>query len=77
MKINKRQKNYQNLINQISKTYLQGQYKAFQAVNSYLVITYWQIGKYIVEFEQDGQKRAVYGKSLIDDLAKDLSSLDL
>lgn len=32
--------------------------------------TYWKIGRYIVEFEQDGNKRAKYGTSLLSNLAK-------
>ena len=42
-------------------------------VNSILVQTYWKIGKYIVEFEQDGTQRAEYGSKLLNRLAKDLT----
>jgi predicted nuclease of restriction endonuclease-like (RecB) superfamily len=66
-------KDYSNLINQIAEIYKQGQYNASVAVNTALVETYWQIGKYIVEFEQKGQQKAEYGKALIDNLSKDLS----
>ncbi len=66
-------KDYDQLIHQISETYLQGQKNAVMAVNSNLVETYWQIGQYIVEFEQEGKQRAEYGKSLIDKLSSDLS----
>jgi predicted nuclease of restriction endonuclease-like (RecB) superfamily len=65
---------YQNLISQISETYLDGQKKAVLAVNSFLVETYWQIGRYIIEFEQDGEIKAKYGKYLIDNLTKDLTT---
>jgi predicted nuclease of restriction endonuclease-like (RecB) superfamily len=64
---------YQNLISQISETYLGGQKKAVLAVNSFLVETYWQIGQYIVEFEQDGKAKAQYGKGLLPKLSKDLA----
>lgn len=40
-----------------------------------MVTTYLEIGRYIVEFEQGGLERAVYGKSLINNLATDLSRL--
>jgi predicted nuclease of restriction endonuclease-like (RecB) superfamily len=66
-------KNYDHLIHQISETYIQGQRNAVAAVNAHLVQTYWQIGQYIVEFEQSGKQRAEYGKSLIDNLSGDLS----
>ena len=65
--------NYDQLIHQISETYIQGQKNAVVAVNAHLVQTYWQIGQYIVEFEQVGKQRAEYGKSLIDRLSRDLS----
>ena len=34
---------------------------------------YWQIGKDIIEFEQDGKLKAEYGKELLVNLAKDLT----
>jgi predicted nuclease of restriction endonuclease-like (RecB) superfamily len=37
------------------------------------VQTYWHVGKHIVEFEQDGQSRAAYGKQLLPQLAQALS----
>jgi len=41
-----------------------------QTVNVTLVATYWNIGKYIVEFEQQGNAKAKYGISLLSSLAK-------
>ena len=41
-----------------------------QTVNVTLVATYWNIGKYIVEFEQEGNAKAKYGTSLLTTLAK-------
>jgi predicted nuclease of restriction endonuclease-like (RecB) superfamily len=40
-----------------------------------LVVTYWKVGQYIVEYEQKGKERAVYGKGLLENLSKDLSLL--
>ena len=65
--------NYQSLIRQISDTYKSGQKNATISVNSHLVQTYWEIGQYIVEFEQKGKLRAGYGKTLLKRLSKDLS----
>lgn len=42
-------------------------------VNTILVQTYWEIGKYIVEFEQKGNEKAEYGSQLFDRLSKDLT----
>lgn len=64
---------YENLLGTISQAYENGRIKAFQAVNSELVKTYWEIGKYIVEFEQDGAKKATYGKNLLEQLSNDLT----
>lgn len=73
--INNLQPEYRHLLVKISDTYVSGQLKATQAVNTQLLETYWQIGQHIVEFEQGGNARAEYGKALISTLAKDLSLL--
>ncbi|MCD8235480.1 MAG: DUF1016 N-terminal domain-containing protein [Prevotellaceae bacterium] len=41
-----------------------------QSINTTLVLTYWNIGKYIVEFEQEGNAKARYGTALLSSLAK-------
>ena len=64
---------YRDLLERISQTYTQGRIGAMQAVNAHLLETYWQVGRYIVEFEQEGKARADYGKTLIVNLARDLS----
>jgi predicted nuclease of restriction endonuclease-like (RecB) superfamily len=65
--------NYSDLVSKISTLYSTGCAAAYRAVNQQLVNTYWKIGKHIVEFEQEGEERAKYGKALIENLAKDLS----
>lgn len=65
---------YGDLLSQIAATYKQGQDNAAIAVNTTLVETYWQIGRYIVAFEQKGNVKAEYGKALINNLSKDLSA---
>ena len=64
---------YQRLLEEISKTYDRGRIRATQAVNLQLIETYWEIGRYIVEFEQGGEVKAAYGRGLITNLAKDLT----
>ena len=71
--LKKTDKNYQELVAQISEIYQQGQQSAILAVNAHLVNTYWRIGEYIVQFEQKGKLKATYGKALLSTLAKDLS----
>jgi predicted nuclease of restriction endonuclease-like (RecB) superfamily len=65
---------YQQLLGQISEAYTQGRIQATQAVNVQLIQTYWEIGRYIVEFEQGGNIKAEYGRGLITNLAKDLTT---
>ena len=46
--------------------------KISSSINSTIVRAYWQVGKYIVEYEQQGEQRAKYGKAVITDLSKRL-----
>lgn len=39
-----------------------------------MLLTYWVIGQNIVEFEQKGQEKSVYGSKLLNRLSKDLSN---
>ena len=43
-------------------------------VDHEMVRAYWEIGREIVEDEQKGEKRAEYGKAVIEGLANELSS---
>ena len=43
-----------------------------RTVNSAMVVAYWLIGREIVEEEQKGQKRADYGKALLQELSRRL-----
>jgi hypothetical protein len=63
---------YIYLLNRIAQWYIKRKPIAFQAVNKSLVDTNWDIGKYIVEFEQEGNSRTKYGINLLDNLSKDL-----
>lgn len=65
---------YQSLLGKISDIYTTGKARATQAVNVHITETYWQIGRDIVEFEQDGNVKADYGKGLLDRLSRDLSA---
>ncbi len=63
---------YTHLITSIGDILALGQQKAFQKVNTILVETYWNIGRQIVEYEQQGNEKAEYGSQLLKKLAKDL-----
>lgn len=47
--------------------------KVMRAVNQTMVMTYFEIGKMIVEEEQNGKKRAEYGKQIIKQLSNVLT----
>jgi predicted nuclease of restriction endonuclease-like (RecB) superfamily len=51
----------------------QGRQQALRAVDMVQVQTCWEIGRHIVEFEQGGESRAVYGKQLLHHLADTLT----
>jgi len=48
--------------------------KVYRAVNFTMVEAYWNIGHLIVEEEQKGKHRAVYGKELIEKLSQKLTN---
>jgi len=47
--------------------------KTFHAINSAMIETYWEIGRRIVEEEQNGQERAAYGQEIIKNLSFELT----
>jgi len=63
---------YQDLIKQIGDTYQKAKKEMASAVNVQMLLAYWDIGKYIIEFEQGGKLKAEYGKALLANLSKDL-----
>ncbi|MCL1125793.1 DUF1016 N-terminal domain-containing protein [Shewanella surugensis] len=63
---------YDQLIDSITTTFVQGQKNTFVAINTCLVMTYWHIGQHIIEFEQQGETSAKYGQQLLSTLSRDL-----
>lgn len=49
--------------------------KAYQNANTVTVLTYWQVGRRIVEEEQQGEKRAEYGAQIINMLSAELCKI--
>lgn len=64
---------YVELINKISKRIEKGVLQATNEVRKSQLSTYWDTGRYIVEFEQGGEKHAEYGLNLLKKLGKDLT----
>ena len=75
MKIEHKHINYQQLVEKIGERYHSAQHKIVSAVNTNMLYAYWDIGKFIVEFEQHGKQKAEYGSGLLQNLSKDLSKM--
>lgn len=63
----------QVLVNEIADTVSNAKREFAEKVNSVMTETYWTIGKYIVEFEQDGNVKAEYGSQLLTKLSHQLT----
>ena len=67
-------KNTDRLYNKVSDLLKAARSTVLQTVNTIMVATYFEIGRMIVEEEQQGKERAKYGDQLISVLSKKLSS---
>jgi predicted nuclease of restriction endonuclease-like (RecB) superfamily len=64
--------NYYNLIDKIGFIYNFAKQTVANAVNVEMLNAYWNIGKFIIEFEQEGNEKAKYGERLLENLSTDL-----
>ena len=64
----------QPLIDNISLAINDARRKVASHINTAMTQTYWQIGKYIVEYEQGGQAKVTYGTSTLTMLSKQLTA---
>ena len=64
---------YQAVLTDVTNLIESARCDAARSVNSVMTITYWKVGRRIVEHEQRGQKRAAYGERLIARLSADLA----
>ena len=63
-----------DLYDSIRSILLDSRARAHAAVNSAMVLAYWQIGRAIVEDEQEGQKRGAYGKGVLKGVSERLTA---
>ena len=63
-----------DLLVQLRELIGQARQQALRAVDMVQVRTSWQLGRHIVEFEQDGRTRAAYGAGLLAQLATQLTA---
>lgn len=61
------------IFQQVSELLQNARQQVLRTVNSTMTITYFEIGRIIVEEEQNGKDRAEYGKQLLKDLSKQLT----
>lgn len=64
---------YEDIYSEIKETLLLSRNQAYSAVNFAMVQAYWQIGRIIVEHEQNGNVRADYGKAVLQELSSRLT----
>lgn len=72
-KIDEVVKSADDLYKSIRNILLESRNQAYRAVNSAMVTAYWSIGRIIVEYEQQGEDRAEYGKQVLDKLSQKLT----
>lgn len=64
---------YQPLFDDVTRIIDSARRSAARSVNAAMTAAYWLVGKHIVEFEQQGNRRADYGGNIIEQLANALS----
>ena len=64
---------YEDIYSEIKETLLLSRSQAYSAVNFAMVQAYWQIGRIIIEHEQNGNARADYGKAVLQELSSRLT----
>ena len=62
-----------SMINEIRELLLNARQRVAVQVNTELLSTYWNVGKIIVEHEQENKDRADYGKQTLKELSKELT----
>lgn len=60
-------------IQEIKQLLAAARQKTYQAINNTMVEAYWNIGKKIVEEEQNGKERADYGREVVKTLSTELT----
>jgi predicted nuclease of restriction endonuclease-like (RecB) superfamily len=73
--LTKTENNYDSVLTNVAELLEQAHRLSARSVNAIMTATYWEIGRQIVEFEQDGEHRAEYGKELLKMLSSDLTKL--
>ena len=67
-------KEYEELLLKVGTTLEKGRSRVAAALKTIMVDTYWEIGRDIVEYEQDGHEKAEYGSEVLSRLSQDLTN---
>ncbi len=65
---------YEAVLSEVATLLEAARRAAARSVNAVMTATYWQIGRRLVEVEQEGQERAGYGTQLLKRLSVDLAA---
>lgn len=72
--ITKDHESLDHVYGRIKDVLTQARSRAWQAVNAAMVMSYWEVGRIMVEEEQRGKARAGYGQRLLDVLSRRLTA---
>src|SRR3954447_15440794 len=64
---------YRTVLTDVAHLIESARHAAARSVNAVMTATYWEVGRRIVESEQEGKDRAAYGTRLIARLAPNLT----
>jgi hypothetical protein len=64
---------YNSILSDVAHLLEAARRASVRTTNAIMTATYWEIGRRIVEFEQQGRSRADYGELLLEYLARDLT----
>ena len=66
-------KGYSTILSDVAGLLESARRVSVRATNAIMTATYWEIGRRIVEYEQEGMDKAEYGKKIIERLSFDLT----
>lgn len=67
-------RSYSQFFAEVANLLEQAKKYSARSVKAIMSRTYWELGRRIVEHEQQGRRRAGYGEALIEQLASDLTT---
>ena len=69
------EKNNIQMIEEIKNVIISSRNKIAYEVNNTMLLAYWNVGRIIVENEQNGNIKAEYGKQILKELSKELRKI--